>query len=76
MSKALILKETEKAACLSLVYEDILGDERKIPTWFPKTWLDETNNFPKNWALNKKMNEARQLHMEWSLILKRIEIVK
>lgn len=47
MSKALILKETEKAACLSLVYEDILGDERKIPTWFPKSWLDETNNFPK-----------------------------
>ncbi len=71
--KVVIVKETSKAKMLVLRFNDILGNERKINAWFPKTWL-ENNNVPKIWAINKKANEISELHREWCLKLIGIDV--
>lgn len=71
--KVVIVKETEKAKMLTLFFNDILGNDRKINAWFPKTWL-ENNDVPKVWALNKKASEIRNLHPEWDLIYRGIAV--
>lgn len=69
--KALIIRETTKAKLLTLICEDILGNERKITSWFPNGWLN-LNNIPKDWALNKKEMEIRALHPGWDLSIVRV----
>ncbi|WP_142415390.1 hypothetical protein [Hathewaya massiliensis] len=66
-----VVKETAKAKCLVIFFEDILGNERKMNVWFPNGWL-ENNNMPKMWALKKKAAEIRSLHPEWDLVARRV----
>lgn len=69
--KVVVVKETAKAKCLVIFFEDILGKEREMNIWFPCGWLEE-NNIPKMWALRKKETEIRRLHPEWELVVKRV----
>lgn len=71
--KAEVVKETAKAKMLTLFFEDVLGEERAINAWFPNGWLEE-NNIPKMWALRKKESEIRNLHSEWDLRVKRVQM--
>ncbi|WP_039230476.1 hypothetical protein [Clostridium haemolyticum] len=64
--KIVVVKETEKAKCLILFFDDICGNRKQVNAWFPHGWLEE-NNKPKTWALNKKITEIKKVYNQWDL---------
>jgi len=64
MAKALVVKESEKAVCLRALVETWAGQMKDIDIWFPRTWVNPENNFPKDWAFSRKAEEMRNVK-EW-----------